>query len=228
MGIVCPLVYIHTSEVHSTTQDVFSMLKGFELKKSKKKKKLCAILVSQRLAGSCCHGEPINLRINFISGHVQCGSWLAIVIFEQSVPVWCRVCVQMNMAYWTIIIQSDGNFWMKSVGCGWILTGISLKLENFLWTEPRLQVVDLHWLWAHVFASDGGSENLWNQTKCTALFAKLRCAMQTEELLLSRDMPILKRTNNNFELILQILPCLEWNDACFLCMESYVGLVCCT
>ena len=100
-------------------------------------------------------------------------------------------------------------FAVKVVGCGWILSGISLKSENFLRTAPRLQAVDLHRLWAHVFAA----ENLWNQAKRTALFAELSGAMQIEELLFSQDMPILKRTNRNFRPSLQMLPCLEWNDA---------------
>ena len=78
---------------------------------------------------------------------------------------------------------------IKIVGRGWILSGISLKSENFLWTAPRLQAVDLHRLWADALALGGGSENLWNQAKHTALFTKLSCAMQTEELLFSRDMP---------------------------------------
>ena len=82
-------------------------------------------------------------------------------------------------------------FAMKIVGRGWILSGISSKSENFLRTAPRLQAVDLHRLWAHVLASGGGSENLWNQAKRTALFTELSCAMRTEELLFSRDMPIL-------------------------------------
>ena len=103
-------------------------------------------------------------------------------------------------------------FAMKIVGRGWILSGISSKLENFHWTAPRLQAVDLHQLWAHVFASGGGSENLWNQAKRTALFAELSCAMQTEERLFSRDMPVLKRTKRNFEPSLKVPPCLEWND----------------
>ena len=68
-------------------------------------------------------------------------------------------------------------FAMNSVGLGGILSGISLKSENFLRTAPRLQTVDLHQLWAHVFASGGGSENLWNQAKRIALFAELSCAM---------------------------------------------------
>ena len=108
------------------------------------------------------------------------------------------------------------TFAMKSVGHGWILSGISSKSVNFLRTVPWLQTVDLHQLWAHVFTSGGSLENFWNQTKRTALFAKLSCAMRTEELLFSQDMPILKRTYKNFEQSLQILPCLEWNDACFL------------
>ena len=80
---------------------------------------------------------------------------------------------------------------MKIIGHGWILSGINPKSENFLRTVPRLQAVDLHQLWAHVFASGGSSENLWNQAKRTALFTELSCAMWTEELLFSRAMPIL-------------------------------------
>ena len=55
------------------------------------------------------------------------------------------------------------------VGRWWILSGISSKAENFLRTAPRLQAVDLHWLWAHVFASGGGSENLQNGTRQSIL-----------------------------------------------------------
>ena len=60
---------------------------------------------------------------------------------------------------------------------------------------------------AHVLASGGCSKNLWNQAMHTALFTKLSCAIQTEELLFSRDMPILKHANRNFEPSLQILRC---------------------
>ena len=88
-----------------------------------------------------------------------------------------------------------------------------LKLGEF---SSDSSVADLHRMWAHVFAPGGGSENLWNYAKHTALFAELSCAVQTEELLFSQDMPILKRTNRNFKPSLQILPCLEWNDACLL------------
>ena len=52
----------------------------------------------------------------------------------------------------------------------------------------------------------GGSENLWSRAKHAALFTDLSCAIRTEELLFPRDMPILKRTNRNFEPSLQILP----------------------
>ena len=68
----------------------------------------------------------------------------------------------------------------------------------------------LHRLWAHVLASGGGSENLWNQAKHTSLFTKLSCAIRTEELSFSRDMPILKCTIRHFEPSLAF----EWNDAC--------------
>ena len=64
-------------------------------------------------------------------------------------------------------------FAIKIVGCEWILYGISLKSENFLRIVPRLQAVDLHRLWAHVLSSGGGSKNLWNQAKRTALFTEL-------------------------------------------------------
>ena len=57
-----------------------------------------------------------------------------------------------------------------------------LEIREFFLTAPRLQAVDQHRLWAHMFASDGGSENLQNQAKDIALFAKLSCAIQTEEL----------------------------------------------
>ena len=76
-------------------------------------------------------------------------------------------------------------FVMKIVGHGWILSGISLKSESFLWTAPRLKAVDLHRLWADALALGGGSENLWNQAKHTSLFTKLSCAIRTEELLFS-------------------------------------------
>ena len=69
-------------------------------------------------------------------------------------------------------------------------------------------------LWAHVLASGGGSKNLWNQAKHAALFTELSCAIRTEELLFSQNMPVLTRTNRNFEPSLQILSCLDWNDAC--------------
>ena len=140
--------------------------------------------------------------------------WSAIVIFERLVSVWCRIHEQINTAYPTNMVNLMAAFVMKMVGRGWILSGISLKSENFLRTVPRLQTVDLHPLWAHLFTLGSCSENLWNQAKCTALFTKLSCAMQTEEPLFSRAMPILKCTNRNFEPSLQILPCLEWNDAC--------------
>ena len=42
-----------------------------------------------------------------------------------------------------------------------------------------------------MFASGGGSKNLWNQAKCTASFTEMSFAMRTEELLFSRAMPIL-------------------------------------
>ena len=89
-------------------------------------------------------------------------------------------------------------FAMKIVGHGWILSGISSRVENFLRTGPRLQAVDLHRLWAFVFALGDSSENLWNQTKRTALFSELSCTMQTEELLFSQAVLILKRINRNF------------------------------
>ena len=76
-------------------------------------------------------------------------------------------------------------FAMEIVGHGWILSGISSKVENFLWRVTRLLAVDLHRLWAHVLASGGDSEILQNQAKHTALFAKLSCVIQTEELLFS-------------------------------------------
>ena len=82
-------------------------------------------------------------------------------------------------------------FMIKIVGRGWILSGISSKSENFRRTAPKLQAVDLHQLRAHVLALGGGSENLWNQAKRTALFTELSCALRTEELLFSRAMPIL-------------------------------------
>ena len=131
------------------------------------------------------------------------------------------------MAYRTDIVQRGGNFCDEECKSWMDVEWSQLKLENFLQTVPRLQALDLRRLWAHMFSSGGGSENLWNQAKCTALFAELSCAMQTEKLLLSRDMPVLKRTNRNFKPSLQILPCLEWNDAC-LFVESYVGLINCT
>ena len=38
---------------------------------------------------------------------------------------------------------------------------------------------------AHILAWGGGSENLWNEAKHTALFTELSCAIWTEELLFS-------------------------------------------
>ena len=120
------------------------------------------------------------------------------------------------MAYRTDIIQRDGSF------CD----------------EYRRPWMDIEWNQLEIgeFSSDstkasgcrstptmgprvrwgGGSENLWNQAKRTALFVELSRAMRTEELFFSRDLPILKHTNRNFEPSLQILPCLEWHDACLL------------
>ena len=138
------------------------------------------------------------------------------MIFERTVPVRCCAHEQINTAYRTDIIQRDGSFCDENcrlwVGIEWNQLEIG---ENLLRTAPRLQAVDLHQLWAHVFASGGSSENLWNQAKRTVLFTELSCAIQTEELLFSRDMPFLKRTNRNFEPSRPSPPCLEWNDACF-------------
>ena len=61
-------------------------------------------------AGACCLSEPTSLKIKFISGHAQYGSWSAIVIFEQSEPLQCHVHEQINMVYQTNIVQCDGNF----------------------------------------------------------------------------------------------------------------------
>ena len=77
------------------------------------------------------------------------------------------------------------TFAMKIVGHGWILSGIKSKSENFLRTVPRLQAVDVHRLLAHVLASGGDSENLWNRAKHTALFTELNCAVRTGELYFS-------------------------------------------
>ena len=115
------------------------------------------------------------------------------------------------------LLNVKAAFALKILGRGWILSGNSSKLANFLLTAPWLKAVNLHQLRAHVFASGCGSENLWNQAKHTALFAELSCAMQTEELLFSRDKPILKLTNKNFEPSLQIPPCLQFNDASLSC-----------
>ena len=85
-----------------------------------------------------------------------------------------------------------------------------LKLGEF---SSDSSVADLHRMWAHVFAPGGGSENLWNYAKHTALFIELRCALWTEELSFSGDTPFVKCTNRNFEPCLQIPPRLQWNDA---------------
>ena len=159
--------------------------------------------VSQFLFLKGWQALAISLGIKFISGHAQYSSWLAFVTFAQSMTMPCRLHEQIILAYQTNIVQRDASFcdekrWSRMD----ILSGISLKLENFLQTVSWLQVVDLHWLWAHVFSSGSGSRNLLNQAKCTALFAKLSCV--------------------------QILPCLEWNDNSFLFVEAYVGLSCCT
>ena len=65
-------------------------------------KKLCAVFhFGQRLAGVCGLDGPSNLTVNFISGHVECSSWSAVVIL----PVSCS----LPMAYWTNTVQHDGN-----------------------------------------------------------------------------------------------------------------------
>ena len=40
-----------------------------------------------------------------------------------------------------------------------------LEIGEFSLESAKLLAVDLHRLWAHVLASGGGSENLWNQAK---------------------------------------------------------------
>ena len=67
-----------------------------------------------------------------------------------------------------------------------------------------------------MLASGGGSENLWNQAKRTALFIELSCALRTEELLFSRAMPVLIEAHQQ-RLLAESSDstfCLEWNDAC--------------
>ena len=54
--------------------------------------------------------NPLALRSTFISGRAQFGSWVAIVIFEHSVPVRCHVHEQINMAYRNDIVQCDCSF----------------------------------------------------------------------------------------------------------------------
>ena len=49
-------------------------------------------------------------------------------------------------------------FAMKIVGRGWILEWNQLEIGEF--SSDSAKAVDLHRLWAHVFASGGSSENL--------------------------------------------------------------------
>ena len=197
--------------------------------------------VGERLAGACGLSKPITLGINFIFGHVQCGSWFAIVILHS----WCQCDVAFvsrltwltELSKWTWLTQPTlfnamPAFVMKSVGLWWIVSWISSKSENFLWTVtgPRPQAVVLHRLWAYVFISGSGSENLWNQAKNTALFAELSCATRTREAVVFMRHASSEAHQQKLRPSLQILPCLEWNDACFLILlvESCVGLICCT
>ena len=119
----------------------------------------------------CCLSEPISLGINFyfwacavrfLIGH--CDFWTLGTSAMSCSWAWLTKPTSFNVM---------AAFAMKIVGHGWILSGISSKFENFLQTAPRLQAVDLRWLWAHMFASGSGSKSLWNQAKCTALFAEL-------------------------------------------------------
>ena len=48
------------------------------------------------------------------------------------------------MAYEQTSFNVRAAFAMIIVGHGWILSGISSKLENFLRIVPRLQAADLH------------------------------------------------------------------------------------
>ena len=83
-------------------------------------------------------GRQVLVGINFISGHAQCGSWLAIVILEQLVPVWCHVCEQIIMLYRTNIVQHDGNFCYEKCRSWMGIEWISSKSETFHRTAPRL------------------------------------------------------------------------------------------
>ena len=58
--------------------------------------------------------NPLALESIFISGHVHCSSWLAIVFFGHTLPVWCCVREQINMAYQTYLVQRDGSFCNES------------------------------------------------------------------------------------------------------------------
>ena len=58
--------------------------------------------------------NPLASESTFISGHAQCGSWLAIMIFEPLVPVRCHVHEQINMAYQINIIQCDVSFYNEN------------------------------------------------------------------------------------------------------------------
>ena len=90
------------------------------------------------------------------------------------------------MAYQTNIIQCDGSFCDENCRSWMDIEWNQLEIrEKKFQTLHRLQAVDLRQLLAHMFASGGGSKNLWNQAKRTAFFAELSCAMRTEELLFS-------------------------------------------
>ena len=125
--------------------------------------------------------EVLDQRL-FLSARYQCESAFMSKLTRHTEPTLFNVMAA---------------FAMKIVCHGWIFSGISSKSENFLQTGPWFQAVDLHRLWARMVVLGSGSENLWNQTKHTALFTELSCAMQTEELLFSQALLILKRTNRH-------------------------------
>ena len=52
-----------------------------------------------------------------------------------------------------------------------------LEIGQFSSDSTKALGCRLHRLWAHVLASGGGSENLWNQANRTALFTELSCAI---------------------------------------------------
>ena len=159
-------------------------------------------------SGGACLGEPISFRINFISGHAQCSSWSPIVIFEHSVPVRCCVHEQINTAYRTDIVQHDGSFchencrsWMDTEWNQFEIGEFSSDRAKALGcrSTPTVGSCARFGRWFRKLAEPGKAYGI---------------VCRTELCYADRGAPILKCTNRNFEQILQILPCLEWNDAC--------------